>query len=102
MEWNAAAKLALNTCIHAGMTYEQIAKEFGVSRSAIAGAVRRYVNHREDAEAERIRKRQQAQSTHYGMIEPWRVYTARKQKERAEARAAALQVTSTGPRQEAD
>jgi len=104
MEWNAAAILGLRTLIAQRTPYTQIGVLFGVSRSAIAGAVRRHIHHNHD-NRNSIRRRNAPKPnavTHHGLVEPWAQYTARKQKERAAARASALQVTSTGPRQEAD
>lgn len=102
MEWNAAAIIGLQALLDAKLTYTEISKRLGVSRSAIAGAVRRHIQHNYDNRKSARKQKPRATPTHNRMVEPWAAYTARKQKERAEARAATLQVTSTGPRQEAD
>lgn len=96
MDWTDPNRLTRLRELHAlKLTYATMALIFNVSRSSISSAVRRHIHGIKDP---RIRSVPLAQRTprpaHYDTIhtfvEPWAQYTARKQKERAEARAAAL------------
>ncbi len=90
-------------------TYEMIAKEFGVARGAVAGAIHRYIrlspitsprkrtkprSKPEAINGPTARTVSRPGAIHQNLIEPWAEYTLRKQKERAEAKAAALKLLS--------
>ncbi len=103
MEWNAYNVERLRRLKTSGLyTYNVMACILGVSRGSVSSAVRRYIYRIPDIQPERklskrasgSRNPQRNPNTHT-LTEPWAVFHARKQKERAEAKAAALQVTPT-------
>ena len=101
MEWNRAAIEGLKALLaqrDPKLTYSQIAKLLDISPSAVSGAVHRHITLALPKRKPGPRKgtRNPNAVFHQNLVEPWAEFHARRKKERAEAKAAALQVTSVG------